>query len=269
MLSYQHAFHAGNAADLHKHAVLAGLIELLTVKARGITVMESHAGRGLYDLGGAEAIRTGEARAGVLTHPPTGGPYADVLARTRAAHGAQAYPGSPMIARQMLRPQDRLVLCELHPGEHAQLRRTLGGPGVAIHRRDGHEALPALSPPRPRRGLALIDPSYELKDEYRRAGDTALATLRRWPEAVILVWYPVLSAGRHLELVERLVRSGAGAVRSEVDFRQRPDRGMTGSGLVCLNLPHGGRQAIEQAVGTVAAAFARADGGARGTRPAG
>jgi 23S rRNA (adenine2030-N6)-methyltransferase len=256
MLSYQHAYHAGNPADLHKHAALAALIALLTRKPRGITVLESHAGRGLYDLSAPEAVKTGEAARGIGRCAPAEGPFAGALAAVRAAHGASAYPGSPLIARHLLRPQDRLVLCELHPAEHAALTSAMGGEGVAIHRRDGHEGLVALTPPSPRRGLALIDPSYEVKEEFARTAATAGALLRRWPEGVVLIWYPLLPAGRHADLVEPLAGLPRGTVwREEVRFRDPPDRGMTGSGLIALNLPHGGVAALNAARGPFGALF--------------
>lgn len=247
MLSYQHAYHAGNAADLHKHAALAALLARLTAKPRGISYLESHAGRGLYDLAAPEALRTGEAARGIARARP-GGAYARALAAVRAEHGQTAYPGSPLIARSLLRAHDRLVLFEMHPTEHAALREALAGPGVAIHRRDGHEGLPALCPPTPRRGLALIDPSYEVKDEYARAAATALAVLRRWPEGVVMVWYPILPAGRHRDLLDALAPArGAGLLVREARFREAPGRGMTGSGVALLNPPHGTAAALAEA----------------------
>ena len=245
MLSYQHAYHAGSPADLHKHAAFAALIALMTRKARPITVMESHAGRGLYDLSGPEAAKTGEAARGIARIVPPPGPFAAALAAARAAAGPAAYPGSPFVARTLLRPQDRLILCELHPGEHAALAAAMAGPGVEIHRRDGHAGLAALAPPATRRGLALIDPSYEVKADYAQTAETALALVARWPAGAVLVWYPVLPAGRHGGLVAALEAARLpGALRFEVAFTDPPDRGMTGSGLIGLNLPHGAACAI-------------------------
>lgn len=248
MLSYQHAYHAGNAADLHKHMALAAMLELMTAKPRAITYMESHAGRGLYDLAAPEARKTGEAAAGIGRLRPGQGPFWRALAEVRARHGDSAYPGSPLLARMLLRPQDRLHLCELHPAEHAGLKALLSGEGVAIHRRDGHEGLIALSPPTPRRGVALIDPSYEVKDEYARTARTVLGLLRRWPEAVVMVWYPILPAGRHADLLEPIEAARlAGFLRHEARFAAPPERGMTGSGLVFLNLPFGAEAALRAA----------------------
>jgi 23S rRNA (adenine2030-N6)-methyltransferase len=255
MLSYQHAYHAGNAADLHKHVGLATLLSLLTAKRRGISYLESHAGRGLYDLGAPEALKTGEAARGIAVLAPGQGPYWEALAWCRARHGPRSYPGSPMIARAFARPQDRLQLCELHPAEHRALKAAMGE-AAAIHRRDGHEGLPALCPPTPRRGLALIDPSYEVKDEYLRAAQTALAVLRKWPEGVVMVWYPVLPEARHRDLTGALEQAGPAALRHEVSFRDPPGRGMTGSGLVFLNLPYGAEAALRAAWAGCAAVFA-------------
>ncbi|MEM1343597.1 MAG: 23S rRNA (adenine(2030)-N(6))-methyltransferase RlmJ [Pseudomonadota bacterium] len=261
MLSYQHAYHAGGPADLHKHAVLAELLALLTRKPRPITVIESHAGRGLYDLSAPEAAKTGEAAAGVLRHPPRPSPFAEALAATRVRHGESAYPGSPLVARHLLRAQDRLILCEAHPAEHAALKRALRG-RAEIHRRDGHEGLRALTPPKPRRGLVLIDPSYERKDEYAATAETALATLARWPEAVVAVWYPVLAALRHEGLIACLARARLpGFHDARVHFpTAAPGHGMTGSGMACLNLPHGGEAALTRALAAVGAAVCPVSG---------
>ena len=235
MLSYQHAYHAGNRADLHKHAALARLIAALTVKPRPITYMETHAGRGLYDLSGPEARKTGEAAEGILKAELPPGPYAEALARVRVRHGATAYPGSPLIALELLRPVDRLHLMELHPAEHAALKRALRAPNVAIHRRDGFEGVLALSPPRPRKGLVLVDPSYEVKADYDAVPAFVAKLAARWPEATVLVWYPILAEGRHERMAAALARPGV--QRHEVRFGT--GRGMLGSGLIGVNLPHG------------------------------
>lgn len=246
MLSYQHAYHAGSPADLHKHSALAELLARLTVKPRGIAYAETHAGRGLYRLDGPEALRTGEAAEGVgRAEPAAGGPFGRALAATRAAHGPAAYPGSPLIARHLLRPQDSLTLMELHPAEHAALRAALAGPGVAVHRRDGLSGLLALAPLTPRRGLVLVDPSYEVKAEYAAVAGFARRLLAKWPEAVALIWYPLLPAGRHGELLAGL--SALPVLRDEVAFARPPARGMTGSGLALVNAPHGARDVFAAA----------------------
>jgi 23S rRNA (adenine2030-N6)-methyltransferase len=246
MLSYQHAYHAGNPADLHKHIVLAELLTRLTAKPRGLTYLETHAARALYDLHAPEARKTGEAATGIGSlklDPAT--PYGRTVLSVRARYGPGAYPGSPLIAQCLLRPQDRLILMELHPAEHAALKRNLRGPNVAIHRRDGFEGALALSPPDPRRGLVLVDPSYEVKSDYLDVAAFARRLIARWPQAVMLIWYPILDAARHLEL-----KAGIAPLPhliDEVDFRPRPSTGMSGSGLALVNAPHGAAQVFAEA----------------------
>ncbi len=246
MLSYQHGYHAGNAADLHKHIVLAELLALLTAKPRGITYLETHAGRGLYDLTAPEALKTGEAAAGIArVDIAPASPYGRALAETRARYGADAYPGSPLIARLLTRPQDRLALMELHPAEHAALRAALAGEGVAIHHRDGREGALALAPFTPRKGLALVDPSYEVKSEYAETAAFARRLIAKWPQATALIWYPLLPAGRHADLL-----AGLGPLPHRIDevrFAPAPARGMTGSGLALINAPHGAEAAFAAA----------------------
>ena len=246
MLSYQHLYHAGNPADLHKHIVLAELLARLTLKPRGITYAETHAGRGLYDLSAPEALKTGEAGRGIgRLAPDPSTLFGAVLADVRSAHGAQAYPGSPLIARHLARPQDRLVLMELHPAEHAALRAALAGPGVTVHRRDGFEGVLASAPFKPRKGLVLIDPSYEVKADYAATAAFTRTLLAKWPQASVLIWYPILPAGRHAELLAGL--APLPHLRDEVRFRDPPARGMTGSGLVLVNAPFGAGDAFEAA----------------------
>ncbi|MCX7646744.1 MAG: 23S rRNA (adenine(2030)-N(6))-methyltransferase RlmJ [Rhodobacteraceae bacterium] len=239
MLSYQHAYHAGNRADLHKHDAFARLIAALAAKPRGITVMETHAGRGLYDLASPEALKTGEAAEGILKARLAPGPLAEALAAVRARHGASAYPGSPLIAATLLRPQDRLVLMELHPAEHAALKQAMRGTGAAVHRRDGYEGVLALAPPVPRRGLVLVDPSYEVKSEYEAVPAFVARLRRKWPEAAVLVWYPILAEGRH----ERLLAALAPLSPERHEVRFGTATGMLGSGLAGINLPFGFRLA--------------------------
>ena len=244
MLSYQHAYHAGNPADVHKHFVLAELLRLLTKKDRGISYLETHAGRGLYDLCSAEAAKTGEAAEGIerLTPPPTAAISA-ALSGIRADYGEAAYPGSPLIATQLLRPQDRIVLMERHPQEAPALKRAVRTSQAEVHMRDGYEGAIAVSPMTPRRGLILIDPSYEVKTEYRKAGTLAAKLHQRWPEAAVMVWYPLLEAHRHKDLIEAMQPS----LVDEVQFELKGGKGMTGSGLAFLGEPFGTDVALQEA----------------------
>lgn len=248
MLSYQHGYHAGGPADVHKHAVLAALLDGLTRKERPVTVMESHAGRGLYNLIDDMASKTGEASRGVLRLSPAAHPYWTALKAVRAQSGADAYPGSPGISRALLRKQDKLVLMELHPAEHAALKAEFAGPGVSVHRRDGREGLRALTPPDPRRGLALIDPSYEVKGEYLETAMLGLEIYARWAEGVIMIWYPIMPDDRQTQLTDVIgVTLGEDSIRDEVMFVEPPARGMIGSGVIVINPPFGANQMLDQA----------------------
>ncbi len=261
MLSYQHAYHAGNSADLHKHIVLAELLTRLTRKPRPLTYLDTHAARALYDLHSPEALKTGEAAAGIdrIELDPTTH-YGRTILSVRARAGSHAYPGSPLIAQSLLRPQDRLILMELHPAEHAALKQNLRGPNVEIHRRDGFEGALALSPPDPRRGLVLVDPSYEVKSDYADVAAFARRLIARWPQAIILIWYPILDAARHSVLKDGL--APLPHLIDEVDFLPRPAAGMTGSGLALVNAPYGSGQifaeALRQAGGVLAPPVRRA-----------
>ncbi|HIP24506.1 MAG TPA: 23S rRNA (adenine(2030)-N(6))-methyltransferase RlmJ [Rhodobacteraceae bacterium] len=244
MLSYQHSYHAGNPADLHKHLVLAELLALLTRKARGISYMETHAGRGRYDLSAPESLKTGEAAEGIeaITLPDC--PLNTALQTTRAHFGESAYPGSPLIAQTLLRAQDRLHLMELHPAEFGALRRALRNETTAVHHRDGYEGILSLSPPKPRKGLVLVDPSYEVKTEYEQVAEFTHKLMAKWPEATVMIWYPILPAGRHEALISGLKLK---FIRHEVSFTLKDGEGMTGSGLVLVNAPYGADKCLNQA----------------------
>ena len=231
MLSYQHGYHAGGPADVHKHRALAGVLSLLIKKERPLTYMETHAGRGLYDLTGMQAQKTGDWRAGIGKAVRDDHPYWTALDRVREHFGPNSYPGSPLVAQALLRDQDRCVLMELHPAEHIALAEAID---AEVHRRDGFEGVLALSPPKPRRGLVLVDPSYEMKSEYMAVVDFSKALIAKWPEAIVMVWYPILPDQRHKPMLDAL-----NGLVSEVRFPPHKGRGMEGSGIVMLNAPYG------------------------------
>ncbi|EPX86663.1 Protein involved in catabolism of external DNA [Rubellimicrobium thermophilum DSM 16684] len=241
MLSYQHGYHAGNLADVHKHAMLAWLIDRLAAKDKPFHMMETHAGRGLYDLDSPEARRTGEAEAGIARVAdwfPPDDPYARALRATRARFGPQAYPGSPLIAALLARREDRLSLAELHPQEHAALTAALSPFGARIERRDGPAAALAWTPPEPRRGLLLVDPSWEVKADYEAIPALLEKVHRKWNVGLLMLWYPLLPDARHAPMLARLVAAFPGALRHEVAFPPaRAGHGMCGSGLFLVNPP--------------------------------
>ena len=243
MLSYQHIYHAGNLADVHKHALLAWMLGYLTQKDKPLSYIETHAGRAAYDLTDAEARKTGEAAQGIGKAAgwfDTGHPYARVLAATRAQLGGNAYPGSPLLAAQLLRPDDRLHLAELHPREHAALDLAMSPYPAKCHLRDGFEMAHALTPPTPRRGLMLIDPSYEIKTDYTDIPRHMARIARAWNVGILVLWYPILTARTHLPMLEALGARFPDALRHEVRFPPaRPGHGMVGSGLFVVNAPYG------------------------------
>jgi len=253
MLSYQHIYHAGNMADVHKHALLAWALEYLTQKPKPLTYLESHAGRGLYELDSDAARKTGEAAMGIgRLEPrlPPDHPYRRVLDAVRRDHGPTCYPGSPLIAAHLLRDDDRIHLADLHPQEHAALRRSV--PGANIHKRDGLEMAGALCPPEPRRGLLLIDPSYEQPAEYDALPAAIARIARKWPVGIVMLWYPLLSGPAHRAMLSQLMADHDGGFRHEVRFPPARDRHrMVGSGLFVINPPWG----MEDAASRVEAAF--------------
>lgn len=244
MLSYQHGYHAGNAADVHKHVLLAAALAYLGRKDKPLTYLETHAGRGLYDLSDATARKTGEAAQGVerlLTQFPETHPWRQAVAAERAATGATFYPGSPLIAARLARPADRLDLVEFHPREHAALVAAMPPrSGLRIHHRDGFEMAKALIPPQPRRGLMLIDPSWEVRTDYARLADWLPAIHRKWNVGVLMLWYPILADGRHGPMIRALRGALPRALIHEVAFPPARDgHGLRGSGMVIVNPPWG------------------------------
>ena len=242
MLSYQHGYHAGNLADVHKHAALAWMLATLAAKDKPLCYIETHAGRGLYHLDAPEAVKTGEAAAGIARVDgwfAPDHPYAKVLAQVRSQHGPMAYPGSPLLAALSLRPGDRLHLADLHPQEVAGLRAVMAPYRAQVVQQDGAAMALALCPPSPRRGLLLIDPSYEIKDDYKALPGLVRHLHKKWPVGVIVLWYPLLEGTPHrpmLRLLEGMLPDG---VRHEVAFPPaRPGHRMTGSGLFILNPPY-------------------------------
>jgi len=249
-MNYRHAFHAGNFADVVKHATLALLIERLQAKEAGFRVIDTHAGPGLYDLGGDEAGRTGEWHNGIgrvagrKFAPPMDTLMAPYLAAVSAANeGKKAlrrYPGSPWIIRHMLRKQDRLTAVELHPEDGAALAALFAGDWqVKAIDLDGWLALGSFVPPKERRGLVLVDPPFEAPDEFPRMLDAFTKAHRRWPTGIYMLWYPVKDLDAVKALRDGLAASGIRRLlRVELNVRARTTQErFNGSGLVICNPP--------------------------------
>lgn len=260
-MNYRHAFHAGNAADCMKHALLVWLIRAMQRKAAGFLLLDTHAGIGRYDLAGEEARRTGEWQGGIgrLLAPGAAedaadaAPLADYLALVRHLG---LYPGSPVIAAALLRPQDRLIACELHPEDHARLRATMAGwPQAAVHLRDGYEAVGAFLPPKERRALVLLDPPFEQPDEFARLQAVLAQGLRKLPAAVFAIWYPIKHRAPVRAFHQALADAGVrDVVAAELLWREpvAPDR-LNGSGLLLVNPPW----RFEEEAAPILAALAR------------
>ena len=243
MLSYQHIYHAGNLADVHKHSLLAWTLRYLTHKDKPITYMETHSGRALYDLNDVAALKTGEARQGIAKAAAwfaQDHPYAQVLEQVRSQHGADAYPGSPLIAASLLRPTDNIQLAELHPQEFAALDLSMSPYPVKCHMRDGFALAHALTPPTPRRGMVLIDPSFEIKEDYETIPSHIAKLQRAWNVGIIALWYPILTSRLHEPMLKTLSAINPEALRHEVRFAPaQPGHGMIGSGIFMINPPYG------------------------------
>nr|WP_255553721.1 23S rRNA (adenine(2030)-N(6))-methyltransferase RlmJ [Maritimibacter sp. DP1N21-5] len=259
-MSYQHIFHAGNLADVHKHGLMAWVLDYLTQKDKPLTYIETHAGRGLYRLDAPEAVKTGEAAAGIGRVADWFGadhPYARVRDLVVAEHGPAAYPGSPMLAALLLRDMDSLMLAELHPQEFAALNEVMKGRGIRLENRDGLELALAVTPPDPRRGVLLIDPSWEMKTDYDTVPRALDRIARKWPVGILSLWYPILADGRHRNMVGTLTKTFPDALKSEVRFPpHRAGHGMVGSGMVFVNPPWG----LDQEAARLAAKFAELGG---------
>lgn len=246
-MNYRHAFHAGNFADVMKHVLLTRILLHLARKPTPFRVIDTHAGIGLYDLAGEEAARTGEWRSGIgLMEKPFNpdveallAPWRAVLAAIRGRHGPSAYPGSPLVAREMLRPEDRAIFVEKHPEDHARLAARLGRAANAkALRLDGWLALGSFVPPKERRGLVLIDPPFEEAGEFSRCAGRLVRAQGRWPTGIYALWYPVKRAAEVEDLVGSLAAALAvPALRLELNVAPPDGTRLSGSGMIVVNPP--------------------------------
>jgi 23S rRNA (adenine2030-N6)-methyltransferase len=249
-MNYRHAFHAGNFADVLKHTALIGLLDALQAKPAALCYVDTHAGRGLYDLLSKEALRTREHHDGVQRLlGATGLPgalqrYVDVVHAfdQPGDAGIARYPGSPLIAQRLLREQDRAILCELHEEEAAALRTALAGDArIAIHQRDGYVALKALLPPPQKRGLVLIDPPFEAQGgEFAQIQDALANAYTRWPNATYAVWYPIKLRETILPFYRWLREHAGNADVLVAELLLHPDNSglrLNGCGLALVNPP--------------------------------
>lgn len=253
-MNYRHAFHAGNFADVIKHIVLVRILTYLQEKQAAFRVIDTHAGAGLYDLTGKEAERSGEWLTGIARvmqarFSPAAielvMPYLDIVRAFNPQRDLTAYPGSPLIARALLRPQDRLTACELEPNARKQLIEALRRDTQArVVDLDGWMALPAFVPPNERRGLVLIDPPFEAKDEFERMASGFATAFAKWPTGSYLLWYPAKSRRATDQLAQQVAEITASAASPgrclRLEFSVAPqvaDTALTSAGLLIVNPP--------------------------------
>ena len=254
-MNYRHHFHAGNFADVFKHVWLTRILVYLFRKEARLRYIETHAGAGLYDLGAEAAARTSEWRGGIgrLLSAQLSPACRDLLApylnlvEPPAAGVSSAYRGSPLVAQALLRPQDRMTACELHPQDFATLRASLGrDPRVKAVEIDGYVGLDAFLPPMERRGLVLIDPPFEDAREFDRLALALARAHAKWATGIYAVWYPL--KGRHGDAALCLAPAGAGPDRRLwIELRIAAggggvDNKLLGCGLLVINPPHGLRE---------------------------
>ena len=257
-MNYRHAYHAGNFADVVKHLALTAILLHLRRKDTPFAVIDTHAGRGVYDLAGEKSGRTGEAANGIgkLGDVTADGALGEYL---RIAGGGAIYPGSPLIAAMLLRPQDRLVAIEKHPEEFAALKAALAGPHTArAEEGDGYARLSALLPPPERRGVVLIDPPFEAEDEFAAEADALRNGLRRWATGIFLLWFPIKSAAEAKAFEGEILNTGVKkAVRIDLDIGTPANAigtktRLTAAGLIVVNPPYGFAEEMRAALARIA-----------------
>ena len=241
-MNYRHAFHAGNHLDVFKHAALIFVLEHLLQKSQPFAVLDTHAGVGVYDLGCEEAQKTREYELGVARVYPPGlasAPAYGAILEVMNPEGLAAYPGSPEITRRLMREQDRLIACDLHPKDADRLKRLYRrDPRIAVHHRDGYEAIGALLPPPERRGLVFIDPPYEVKDETTRLIQAINKALSRWPTGIIVAWYPIKDGSVGDALAEAAAATAwPKTLRAEFSPYPRNGVSLSGGGILVVNAP--------------------------------
>ena len=274
MLAYRHAFHAGNHADVLKHTVLALVLQHMNQKEKGWRYVDTHAGAGGYSLQGDYAKKRGEFEHGIarlLDRSDLPAPLADLVAIVRAFNGGKTitqYPGSPAIAQALMREQDQLRLFEMHPTDHKILASYLGDvPGVEVKLADGFAALKSTLPPPTRRGVVLIDPSYEIKTDYTRTLAALREALERFADAVVLVWLPQLQLVQAAQLPQRLKATADSAgkkgwLHARLTVAQGDARGfgMLGSSMFIANPPHTLHEGLQPVLPFLAQTLAQFDG---------
>jgi 23S rRNA (adenine2030-N6)-methyltransferase len=269
VMNYRHIYHAGNLADVAKHAALVYCLDAMKRKEAAFFVLDTHAGRGDYDLHGAEAQKSGEAERGIqrlLQSGRAAEPLTAYLAAlgTRPGERMARYPGSPALIAAALRPQDRAVCNELMPAEARAAEREIFSSGhFRIEVGDGYAALRAHLPPAERRGLVLIDPPYENADELASLAAALADAHRRWPTGTFVAWYPIVSAAQRRRVHARFAALALPKMLL-ADLAVHPDDasvGLAGSGLLLVNPPYGADEFLRRAYLAIHTSLAEAGRG--------
>lgn len=266
-MNYRHSFHAGNSADVVKHSLLIALVRALQFKDSALTLIDTHAGCGLYDLQGEEAGRTGEAAQGVVRAFADASPllddYRSAVRAVNAGEELRLYPGSPRFLAQLLRAQDVLILNEKHPEDAYALRgamrgQTQGKGAAAVHERDAYELWLALLPTRTPRGVVVVDPPYEQTDERARIVATLAAAHRKWAHGVTVIWYPLKDRHTHVRWKEQLGQLGIPKILTVEHWIYDSYQPGTynGAGLFFVNPPYAFTQGLPPLLEALRAALA-------------
>lgn len=267
-MNYCHAFHAGNHCDVLKHAALCLVLQRLKEKDKPFSVLDTHSGRGLYDLGGEAAARSPEHLGGISrlmddpAPPAPLAPYLDAVRRQNPFGPLRWYPGSPVLIREALRRQDSAKFCELHPEEADALETALANdPRVRIFRRNGYEAIRAFVPPVERRGLVLVDPPFEQRNEYQMLVGGLKDGVRRFATGVFMIWRPVKDRRGYEGFLESVrSHSPAKTLNCELNVVAPVEDKLTGSGLFIVNPPYGLAPALAECLAFLAARLRQGPG---------
>ncbi len=244
LLSYRHSFHAGNFADVVKHVVLVEMLDHLTQKEKPFEYIDTHSGAGLYNLQSNDALRLQEHANGIgqlnVNDFPELERYFEVIQSLNPPNALGVYPGSPAIAQYFLRPQDRAWLFELHPQDYELLRKHMvNRKRIKVRCENGFEGLNALLPPSSRRGLVLVDPSYEIKSDYDRVIEHVVGGYKKFSSGIYAIWYPVVDRHKIDAMETKLLKSDIKNIqRFELGIAEdSAERGMTASGIIVINPP--------------------------------
>jgi 23S rRNA (adenine2030-N6)-methyltransferase len=269
-MNYRHFYHVGSFADVFKHSLLTAVIDALCQKDKPFCYIDTHAGIGNYDLTREETQRSKEYREGIqkLLHakdpPPDLSHYIELINAYQQHGDLHCYPGSPVLAKRLLRPGDQLIVNEFHPADYQTLKYSLGkSPNIHCHHRDAYEFLPAVLPPSPARACILIDPPYERSDEFPAIMSCLHHALQRFPSGVYMIWYPIVSL-QHRTFTRQILREKlAPTLITEMTLTAIPEEksGMIGCGMVILNPPWKIEKSIASHTQYLAALFKRDESG--------